>query len=390
MNLRDINFKVDKILSQLANYKTPSQLKVCFVTCEFPPDRGGISKSALRVISFLQEEGYELHVFAPSKSNDIEFTVENHIFLYRVPMKRDNYYREASIIIDQIDMVINFSIFHGFFLFMSFPCLLAKERRDRPVIGSIRGIELQWLSKNRLYRSLGKKILNEISWLTSVNMNSIKEAEFHGYAIKKSSFIPNSIPENTKTKWNKTPENDGVVGTVCTFRRKKNIPLLIEAYNLLNEEIRKNLFLVGDFHSHYPHVKQEIEELLEKRNIIDETIITGYITNEEISAELLKMNIFVISSDHEGLPNTILEAAAIGLPIVATNIDGISDIFEDGVDALLVPPQDPDKMSNAITHLLHNEKFALRLSEGAIKLAKKYNPRNEKNKWLSLYKQLLG
>jgi len=73
-------------------------------------------------------------------------------------------------------------------------------------------------------------------------------------------------------------------------------------------------------------------------------------------------DIFVLPSRAEGLPNSMLEAMAAGLPIVATAVGGVPEVIEDGVNGLLVPPRDPVSLAGAILRILRDPEFAKRLA----------------------------
>jgi glycosyltransferase involved in cell wall biosynthesis len=60
---------------------------------------------------------------------------------------------------------------------------------------------------------------------------------------------------------------------------------------------------------------------------------------------------FVLASDNEGLPVALMEALALGLPIVATRVGGVPEAVTEGEDAVLVPPSDPDALANAMAEL---------------------------------------
>ena len=374
--------------------------KVCFATIEYPPDIGGVSKSAQRVVNFLTQAGFDVHVFVPVYKNSVNYIpiiyeIIDDIKIYRVRCNNinplDNIKKSMFEAIDQIDKKEKFNIFHGFFLYMAYPCIQVAQIKQRPVIASFRGIDAIWML-NPPYSFLAKEILQNTSWITSVSSESLKRANNIVNISTRSSFIFNSVVLTHSLKWKLSDENRKVVGTVSTFREKKNLPLLLDAYPKVDMNFRKNLLLVGEFIENKVldyRRRTHFLKLAHYYGVEKEIIITGYVENSRVSHYLNAFNVFVLSSKHEGLPNAIMEAIAVGLPIVSTDVDGIKDILEDGENALLVSSGDEIGMKDAIEAILKDDKLALKLSNGAKELSQKLNPESEKKIWIDLYNYLL-
>lgn len=88
---------------------------------------------------------------------------------------------------------------------------------------------------------------------------------------------------------------------------------------------------------------------------------------DDVTSWLSALDIFVLPSLWEGLPNSLLEAMAMGLPIVASSVDGICEVIEDGKTGLLVPPRDPKALSRRILELILDPAARARLGEAARK-----------------------
>jgi glycosyltransferase involved in cell wall biosynthesis len=361
-------------------------IRICFATTEYPPHVGGIARSAHRLASRLVQSGFEICVFTlPAKNRTTSTTPVNvdGTIVYTVPSTLDGIIQ----MIREVDNIRSFDLFHGFPLVAAFPCLRVASEGGRPVIASIRGID------GMEFNDVALTVLRESSWITSVSRDSISRAMAHVDISSRSSFIPNSTEVKYLPKWRPSAVNEGVVGTVATFRPKKNIPLLIQAYSETDVALRKKLLLVGDFFDgnniDYAQMHR-INGVIKELKLDSEVTITGYINNARISEYLLSMRVFVLSSDHEGLPNSILEAAAVGVPIVTTAVDGVKDIFTSGEDALFVPPKDSRKLAAAIREVLTDVDLACRLSKGARDTMARLTPEAEKQAYVDLYKQLLN
>ncbi len=103
------------------------------------------------------------------------------------------------------------------------------------------------------------------------------------------------------------------------------------------------------------------------------------------------MDVYVLASHREGFPRSAMEAAAMGLPLVATDIRGCRQVVEDGVTGFLVPPRDPQALGDAIARLV--EDTGLRARCGAAsrgKALEDFDDRTQVERTLEVYEQVRG
>ena len=99
-------------------------------------------------------------------------------------------------------------------------------------------------------------------------------------------------------------------------------------------------------------------------------------------------DLFLMTSLTEGMPNTVLEAMALELPVVSTDIGGLPELVEDGVSGLLLPVGDVDSLSEAVTRLLNDEKLREQYSLAARKkIEQNFDFSNRVKKMEELYVQ---
>lgn len=143
-----------------------------------------------------------------------------------------------------------------------------------------------------------------------------------------------------------------VIGTVARLSSVKGQQYLILAMkSILKDNPRTQLLLVGDGPEKSRLLKQ-VEELGLERHVFfgPSTLDT--------SVPLSIMDIFAFPSLMEGLGLAIIEAQAMGLPVVASDVGGVYTLIKDGVSGFLVQPEDPKALAEAILRLLENEKLA--------------------------------
>lgn len=102
------------------------------------------------------------------------------------------------------------------------------------------------------------------------------------------------------------------------------------------------------------------------------------------------MDAYVLASYREGFPRSAMEAAASGLPIIATDIRGCRQVVEDGLNGLLVPPRDPKALARAVERLLLNPELRRSMGESARRKAiTEFDQRRQIELTLNLYDRLL-
>ena len=144
------------------------------------------------------------------------------------------------------------------------------------------------------------------------------------------------------------------VGRLC--EQKGHMILLEAAARLKTEGLGFELILVGD-----GELRTELEALIERFGLAGEVRITGWINNERVREEILAARALVLPSFGEGLPVVIMEAMALGRPVISTYVAGIPELVEHGVNGWLVAPSNVASLADAMraaltarpTHLQH-------------------------------------
>ncbi len=151
-----------------------------------------------------------------------------------------------------------------------------------------------------------------------------------------------------------------VIGTVGRMERVKDPLTLARAFVRLTQTVpemrhRLRLVMVGD-----GTVKREVVACIEQAGLLGQVWLPGSLNNVH---EILRgLDVFVLPSLAEGISNTILEAMATGLPVLATRTGGNPELVDDGETGSLVPPADPDALADGM--LTYVRQAAVRLQHG--------------------------
>ncbi len=145
------------------------------------------------------------------------------------------------------------------------------------------------------------------------------------------------------------PLHRAAITTVAGMFHRKGIKTLIDAFTEVSMHFSAHLYLVGDGED-----RAEFERHARKSLAVDRIHFEGF--QPEPQRYLLATDIFVLASDREPFGLVLSEAREAGCAIVATHVDGIPEVLENGKAGLLVPPRDVSALVKALTQLLSNSK----------------------------------
>jgi len=175
-----------------------------------------------------------------------------------------------------------------------------------------------------------------------------------------------------------------VIGSIAMFRGSKGHPHLLDAFARLRPEFPEaRLVLVGD------GIRRAwVEELARGRGLAPAVCFPGF--RRDVPELLRFMDCFVLASTRtEGVPQSLLQAMAVGVPVVASAIGGIPEVLADGETGLLVPPEDPAALAAALGAVLRHPAAARRRAAAAQALvARRYSRDGCVDRLLALYGEL--
>lgn len=149
-----------------------------------------------------------------------------------------------------------------------------------------------------------------------------------------------------------------------SFHRVYNPSLIPQILNRLEETFPEIYILMAGPDKRDGSL-EEMETQAEQLGVTHRIKVVGSIDHKEICEFLNKGDVFINTSNYDTAPRSILEAMANGLCVVSTNVGGIPWLAKDGVEALLVPPNNPELMADAISRILTDPELAASLSRNA-------------------------
>ncbi len=180
------------------------------------------------------------------------------------------------------------------------------------------------------------------------------------------------------------PLDSTIVGTLGNLRAVKDHHLLLTAFaQIARERNNAHLLIVGEGDE-----RKSLESRIRQLGLEGRVSLPGH--RSDIGAVLNALDVFVLSSRSEGLPVSLLEAMACGLPCVSTAVGGIPEITQEGENGLLVPAGSPEALARGILRLLNDPAEATRLGERAQETVhRRFDETRMVNEYLDIYRENL-
>jgi sugar transferase (PEP-CTERM/EpsH1 system associated) len=225
------------------------------------------------------------------------------------------------------------------------------------------------------------------SWLTDRAGIRPSKVVYIANGIDAATFnVPRLESESRRQLGDFAPPGSVLIGHVARLDKVKDQAGLISAFKLLREEAGHadcRLIIVGEGPQ-----REALERQIVQLGLVETVRLLG---NRDDVAELLaECNVFVLSSIAEGMPVTLMEAMATGLPVVATNVGGVASVVEDRVTGTLVPAGDQHAMAEALSAYVADETLRRQHGDaGCARVAAQFSLSTMVAAYVALYDELL-
>ncbi len=318
--------------------------------------KGGSEKQALLLSDYLNTK-YKTHLIVFSKSKEI------HPILSQLKIKP--YYLTGNIfskVISLFKFLRREKITHLFNYLPSnniIGSLVGKVAGVKYIFGGIRGTKIKSPGKMLLM----KFVFNNVCTKVISNSNAAKNIYVkRGIIANKIIVIPNGveIPEKKLLNENKNEIN---VLSVGRFIEEKDFGTAIDSIALVFDRLKSSNYkliykIVG-----YGQLKEQLKSKIEDLNLKE--IVHLYDETENINNFYQEADIYLSTSTHEGMSNTIMEALTYSMPVVTTNVGDSSSLVIDGYNGFLCQPKDLNKISESLYKLITDKSLRLEMSEKA-------------------------
>ena len=336
------------------------------------------SGGAERVVSLLAnkmvERGHQVEIIC-LKFNDVYYQTDSRVKVTLAMQQTQNRLTEVFWLRKYLkkqnpDVVIPFT--EGVYCFTILSLLgtgisiIASERLDPAAMSKTRKI-------------LKRLLLPYADWLV-VQTQSIKEY-FPKSIQKKTSIIYNPVNDsvfNLPSLQGRAGERLNRIISVGRLYPQKNQEMMIRAFAKVADEFPDwQLVIFGE-----GPLRGDLEFLVSSFKLQERVLLPG--RTEHVVEELRKSKIFCMSSDYEGMSNSMIEAICVGLPIVTTNVSGVKELVEDGKNGFVVPCGNVDAMRVSFSKLMSDEPLRLIFSINSGSKKELFNIEVVVDQWLSL------
>jgi glycosyltransferase involved in cell wall biosynthesis len=268
--------------------------------------------------------------------------------------------------------------------------LLGKKTISKVMAGS-RWSDLKRMADNKSMvpgsRYMLPYIHRNVDRVIALNGEISQELVKTGFAPGQIVRIPNGVGVNTCQKLDYHFQSPARLVFVGRLQPQKGLDTLLEALAQLKiayPDFYWQLEIFGEGPS-----RRQYETLTAELGTTEQVQFAGYVP--DLLQRIPGADIFILPSRAEGMSNALLEAMAAGLPCIATEISGNTDLIQDGLNGLLVPPDDAEALATTLEKLLDSRSLREKLGRHAREtVCQKYSIEAVANRYLELYQNLLG
>lgn len=383
-------------------------MKVLFFNYEYPPLGGGAANATAYILEEYSKIS-DLSVDLITSSIDSEYHLEkigDSISIHKLPIgkNKDNlhyqsqkelltYAWKAYFFAKKLIQKNKYDLSHSFF---TVPCgfvsFLINKKYRIPYIISLRGSDVPGYSDRFVFLYKIIKPLIKIIWKNSFavisNSQGLRELALKTNPKQAIGIIYNGIDiSDFVPKSEKRPADKVIITTGASrVTDRKGIDYLIRAIKILDQKYPNiHLKALGD-----GNAKANLENLAKELGLEKKVEFIGRIPRENTAPYYQEAGIFVLPSFNEGMSNAMLEALASGLPLIATNTGGTSELVEEGVNGLVIKTKDVQDLADKIEILMKDEDLRKKMGEASRRKAEAMSWEKVAKEYIELYNKIFN
>ena len=319
---------------------------------------GGAERVAANLANYLSAF-HEVHLINSFKTDD-EYTLSpNVIHSY---LDNNQYKSRLSKNIKRIKLLRKYLVENKIDVLLSFmaepnfrSCLAVKGLKTRLIVSVRNDPEAEY--RGRLGKYTAKHLMKKADGCVFQTEDAKKW--FPVNLQQKSKIILNSVNPSFFEGSFYEGERQNIV-SCGRLNRQKNYSLLIHAFNKIKDNTKENLIIYGD-----GPLKDQLQQEIKELGLENRILLAGRIN--DVPNTIRKAKLFVMSSDFEGMPNSLMEALTLGIPCISTDCPcgGPRTIIKDNENGFLVPVNDENALAEKMLFVLNNQARANEVGKNA-------------------------
>ncbi len=344
-------------------------MKICFITANLIG--GGAERVIANLANCMVNQGHSVNILLTA-GRDIEYDFHPSIDIMQISEKTG---RSVKGRLDRIWKLRKYFKDNRDTYFIAMPT----ETNMFALIAAI-GLNMKLtISERSNPNAFSKKYLRNLIYILAKKMVFQTEDAMKCYSKKLQkigTIIPNPICDNYPEPYQ--GERTKRIVSVGRFEEEKNHKMLIRAFAKVSETYPEyELWLYGK-----GTLENDLKQLSIDLGIEKKVFFPGF--SDNVVRDIYDAAIYVLPSNYEGLSNSLMEAMALGIPVIATDcpIGGSKVLIQDYINGLLTPVNDDVAMSKAMKRYLADTTFATSLGLEASKVKTKYQIDSITNMWI--------
>ena len=349
-------------------------MRIALLTEKYPPDAGGLAISVQRLARLLVTAGHQAHVItlttqlAPGQTTCTE---QDNIVVHRLGARprTDDALADWFSYLNVQHHRLPFDILHAYFITQAgFLAAYAGRVLGVPSVISARGNDL-----DRALFDPGKAAhvlyaLNHADAVTANSRDLVRKARALS-SDRDVTLVPNGIdcdlfkplPRDDELARSLGLGDEPIIGFVGEARAKKGLAPLLVAYRAVAQTRPAALLLVGGVRRD----DKETFRVFQKQNPDLPLVVVPGVLNDDLPAYYNLLDVLVMPSLRDGLPNALLEGMACECAVVASNVGGMPDAIQDGYNGKLISPGDTHALASALCEVLDDPDLRRRWGHNA-------------------------
>ena len=362
-------------------------MKILMLTWEYPPRIvGGIARVVHDLSKRLIKDGHEVTVITYRDGNVPEYENDKGVEVYRV----DNYMIHPNNFIDWIMQlnfnmiakateVINkeggFDVIHAHDWLVTYAAKSLKQSFNLPMVATIHATEA---GRNSGIHDDTQRYINDTEWLLTyeateviVNSNYMKGhvQGLFGLPFDKISVIPNGINLNNFTGIERdydfrrrfAMDNEKIILYVGRLVYEKGVQHLISAMPKILDHYHDSKLVIAGKGGMLDELKAQVDSM----GLSNKVYFTGYLNQKEVQKMYKCADVAVFPSTYEPFGIVALEAMLAGIPTVVSDIGGLNEIVEHGVNGMKSYAGNPNSIADSVLSLLFDPQLAMNVTKNA-------------------------